>query len=129
MAERLLYLTILCFVLALGLASATAQPLIPFRHTGDLYVLDHGCGFILRVTSESDVGVAVTRSDILAVTGESSVDFEGEGIAFDSVGSMYFRGSESGAILKRTVDGSLSLLVSESAILGAIGGWSNCDRS
>ena len=91
-------------------AIAIAQPLIPFQATGNLFVLDHDCGCILEITPEGDVNVAVSKFEILAVTDDADVDFNSQGIAFTPDGTMYFVESIAEVLMKRTSDGTLSIV-------------------
>lgn len=99
--------------------------LLPFSHTGDLFVLEGASESILRITPGGSVSIAVTKAEILAATGETSVNFVDKGIAFDGVyrGSMFFTEDKSGAILKLKRSGwSLTILTTDADIKAAGGG-------
>jgi len=115
------------FIVFLGLlflpnkTLAATPPLLPFDNTGNLYVLDDGSDNILCITSDGVVTIEVTAAEIMAVTGETSVSFINRGIAFDAAGAMYFTESSSDCILKRALDGTLSVLTSEADIMAVTG--------
>ncbi len=109
------------FLVLMGsMATLTAQPLIPFEYTAGLFVLEHGCGCILEITPEGDVSVAVSRAEILAVTGGSEVNFSEQGAAFTPDGAMYFVEDQAEVLMRRTVDGALGVVVSEADIIQAL---------
>ena len=97
-----------------------AQPLIPFEHTASLFVLEHGCGCILEITPAGDVSVAVSRAEILVVTGGSEVNFSEQGIAFTPDGAMYFSEGEEEVLMRRTVSGALGIVATEADIIQAL---------
>ncbi len=113
-------------ILTIGLApflGATAQEHfpIPFEYTGDLYLMDSNCGCILQASPGAEISIAVTRAEILAVTGRAEVDLSQRGLAFDYLGNLFFTEAESDTILKRTTEGNLSILISRDSILAAMG--------
>ena len=107
-------------VLMGSVATLMAQPLIPFEHTASLFVLEHGCGCILEITPAGDVSVAVSREEILAVTGGSEVNFSEQGAAFTPDGAMYFVEDEAEVLMRRTVSGALGVVVTEADIIQAL---------
>ena len=117
-------LGLIALTCSLGLISAgglAAQPLIPFQNTGDLYVMEDGCGCILRITPEAEVSIAVSRAEVAALTGQVLVDLEGTGLAFTPDGTMYFVEAESQTIIRRRVTGVLDLFVTQGAVRTALG--------
>jgi outer membrane protein assembly factor BamB len=111
-------------------AKTMGTPLLPFSHTGDLFVLEGASESILRITPTGSVSIAVTKAEILAATGETSVNFVDKGIAFDGVyrGSMFFTEDKSGAILKlKRSGGSLLSILTTAADIKAAGGGSFAD--
>ena len=107
-------------VLMGSVATLMAQPLIPFEHTASLFVLEHGCGCILEITPAGDVSVAVSRAEILVVTGGSEVNFSEQGIAFTPDGAMYFSEGEEEVLMRRTVSGALGIVATEADIIQAL---------
>ncbi len=107
-------------VLMGSLAALMGQPLIPFEHTASLFVLEQGCGCILEITPGGEVGVAVSRAEILEVTGGSEVNFSEQGIAFTPDGAMYFAEGQEEVLMRRTVRGVLSIVATEEDILQAL---------
>ncbi len=105
-----------------AVSPAAADPLLPFSRTGDLFVLDDGSDSVLRIGSDGSVSVAISKAEILAVTGQPNVGFFALGIAFDGVvgGAMVFTEGLSDAVLK-WADGSLTILTTEAAIAVATG--------
>lgn len=106
-----------------ALTLAATPPLVPFNQTGDLYVLDDGCSCVLRIAPSGAVSVAVSRTQIEAVTG-GSVSFDEAGIAFDANDVMYFTESISESILRFPPGGPLTEVVDEAAIVAVTGGGS-----
>lgn len=113
------------FIILLGgLMAATTASAVPVAPVaGNLYVLEHGDynvsynnPKILAITPTGAVSVAVSADDIKAVTGESSVHFNDNGLAFDNAGNLYFTDSYSDAVLKLSAGGSLSVVASETAM-------------
>ncbi len=107
-------------------------PLLPFPATQDLLVLDSGSGHVLRIVATgSGVGVAINRSEILALTGGIEVLYDAKGIAFDDAGALYFTVFTSSSpggffggqtsILKKTPEGLLSILTSQADLSAATG--------
>ena len=131
-----LFVGILLFLFFLGNPPvASGAPLLPFPATQDLFALDSGSGHVLFIPPDGSVGVAINRSEILALTGGVEVLYDNKGIAFDSAGALYFTvftGSPGGffggdtSILKKTPAGVLSVLTSQ-ADLSAATGNSNAD--
>ncbi|MCH8038809.1 MAG: hypothetical protein IH977_00505 [Nitrospinae bacterium] len=95
-------LVILCGSALVSANQAFASPLLPFPDTGDLFVLDDGSGSVLRISPTGVVSVVFSETDITDVTGESFVDFEDQGIAFDGIvgGAWFFTEDASNTILK-----------------------------
>ena len=112
-----LFLFMLCLICSADKTISATAPLLPFNNTGDLFVLDNGSDNILRITPAKVITIEVAKADILAATGESDVSFNNCGIAFDAAGSMYFAESISDSILKRTTNGTLTVLTSEANII------------
>ncbi len=104
-----------------GLQIPGRELLLPFRNTGDLMALDEECECVLRFTKEGEVSIEISRAEILAVTNRQEVDFDNEGIVFDTQGSLYFIESDSESVLKRPRGGQLFTLTTEESILGALG--------
>jgi hypothetical protein len=100
---------------------AAEPPLLPFNDTGDLFVMDNQCECILRITPEREVSIHLTKQQIMSVTGATDVDFDFTGLAFDAEGAMYFSEEESLTILKQSASGVLTILVSRSSLLMAVG--------
>ena len=94
-----------CNLWLISAGGLVAQPLIPFQNTGDLYVMEDGCGCILRITPQAEVSIAVSRAEVGALTGEVLVDFDSTGLAFTPDGTMYFVEAESQTIIRRRVTG------------------------
>jgi streptogramin lyase len=124
MKARMLFAGVLILVVALltgVLSMAATPPLVPFDCTGDLFVLEHGCACILRITPAGVVSVEITKAEILAATGQGNAGFFENGIAFDAAGAMYFTEWLSESILKRTPGGALTVLTTQAAIMAATG--------
>ena len=85
---------------------AADPPLLPFNNPGDLLLLDHGCGCILRVSPERVVSVHLTSAQIGSAAQVGEVCFEAGGLAFDAEGALYFVEGEN-QILKQFSDGRL----------------------
>ncbi len=109
---------------------ASGAPLLPFSATQDLFALDSGSGHVLFMPPDGSVGVAINRSEILALTGGVEVLYDNKGIAFDAAGALYFTvftGSPGGffggdtSILKKTPAGVLSVLTSQADLSAATG--------
>ena len=122
----------LLFLFLLGHPSlVSGAPLLPFPATQDLIVLDSGSDHVLRIAPDgAGVGVAINRSEILALTGGVEVLYDNKGIAFDAAGALYFTvftGSPGGffggdtSILKKTPSGLLSILTSQADLSAATG--------
>ena len=73
-----------------GLQIPGRELLLPFRNTGDLMALDEECECVLRFTKEGEVSIEISRAEILAVTNRQEVDFDNEGIVFDTQGLAVF---------------------------------------
>ncbi len=73
---------------------------IPFNATTDLYVLEDRGETILRITPAGGISVVLDQSDIIALTGDTDIDFPEKGIAFDTAGNLYFSDDETNSILK-----------------------------
>lgn len=92
-------------------------PILPFQNTGDLYVLDHGSGNVLKITKTGKVSIDVSKETILNLAPNGVVEFHNKGLAFDSESNMYFVVSgdpnvdSSSYIIKKNKDGVLSVLV------------------
>ena len=108
----------------------SGAPLLPLPETEDLLVMDSGSGHVLRISPAGLVGVEINRSEILALTGGSAVLYENKGIAIDAAGALYFTaftGSPGGffggdtRILKKTPEGVLSILTSQTDLSAATG--------
>ena len=123
---------ILFFLFLLGHPPlVSGAPILPLPATQDLLVLDSGSGHVLRIApAGAGVGVAINRSEILALTGGSAVLYDNKGIAFDAAGALYFTaftGSPGGffggdtSILKKTPAGVLSILTSQADLSAATG--------
>jgi len=127
-----LFVGILLFLFLLGNPSvASGAPLLPFPETEDLLVMDSGSGHVLRISPAGFVGVEINRSEILALTGGFEVLYENKGIAIDAAGALYvavFTSSSPGgffggdtSILKKTPEGVLSILTSQTDLSAATG--------
>ncbi len=126
-----LVIGMLLFLFLLGNSpAASGAPLLPLPATQDLFVLDSGSGHVLFIPPDGSVGVAINRSEILALTGGTAVLYENKGLAFDAAGAFYFTaftGSPGGffggdtSILKKTPEGVLSLLTSQADLSAATG--------
>jgi len=126
-----LFVGILLFLFFLGNPPvASGAPLLPFSATQDLFALDSGSGHVLFMPPDGSVGVAINRSEILALTGGVEVLYDNKGIAFDAAGALYFTaftGSPGGffggdtSILKKTPEGVLSILTSQTDLSAATG--------
>ena len=123
-AQKASLFLVLTLVLSPCLGSSAQEHLpIPFEYTASLFVLDHGCECILEITPEGDVSVAVSRAEILAVTGGSGVsgvNFAEQGIAFTPDGTMYFAEGEEEVLMRWTVSGVLSIVATEADIIQAL---------
>ena len=94
-------------------------------------MLDSGSGHLLRISPAGLVGVEINRSEILALTGGFEVLYENKGIAIDAAGALYvavFTSSSPGgffggdtSILKKTPEGVLSILTSQTDLSAATG--------
>lgn len=95
-------MVILSWCVMVSANQAFASPLLPFPITGDLFVLDNGSGSVLRISPTGVVSVVFSETDITNVTGESFVDFDDMGIAFDGMvgGDWFFTEDASNSILK-----------------------------
>ena len=126
-----LFVGILLFLFLLGNPPvASGAHLLPFSATQDLFALDSGSGHVLFMPPDGSVGVAINRSEILALTGGVEVLYDNKGIAFDAAGALYFTvftGSPGGffggdtSILKKTPEGVLSILTSQTDLSAATG--------
>ena len=127
-----LVIGILVFLFLLGnLPVVSGAPLLPLPATQDLFVLDSGSGHVLFIPPDGSVGVAINRSEILALTGGVEVLYENKGIAFDAAGALYFSAFTSSSpggffggdtsILKKTPAGVLSVLTSQADLSAATG--------
>lgn len=94
---------------------------IPFRETGDLYVLETGCDCILAITPAGEVSIAVTTQQILDATGGVDVSLTGAGLAFDEAGTMYFGEADSQGVLKLERGGTLAVLASGASLRAVTG--------
>ena len=97
---------------------AADPPLLPFNNPGDLLVLDHGCGCILRVGPDRVVSVHLTQGQIRNVARVGEVCFEAGGLAFDAGGALYFVEGEN-QILKQSIDGTLERLARSDFLVSA----------
>ncbi len=132
-----LFVGMLFFLFLLGNPPvASGAPLLPFPETQDLFVLDSGSGHVLRISPAGFVEVEINRSEILALTGGFEVLYENKGIAMDAAGAIYvsvftssspfgFFGGDT-RILKKTPEGILSILTSQTDLSAATGN-SNAD--
>ncbi len=111
-------------VLSLGVVGLTVAEPVSAATAGasDLIVLDQDGEQILRITPTGAITVEVTEADILAATGEGDVNFNDDGIAFDTDVVMYFAESESDDILKRAPGGAVTVLTAREAIIAVTGG-------
>ena len=126
-----LFVGMLFFLFLLGNPLfVSGAPLLPFPETQDLFALDSGSGHVLFMPPDGSVGVAINRSEILALTGGVEVLYDNKGIAFDVAGALYFTvftGSPGGffggdtSILKKTPAGVLSVLTSQADLSAATG--------
>ncbi len=112
----ILVMALLLTLVPAAIAMAATPPLLPFDQTGDLFVLDSGSGNILRITPAGVVTIEVTKAQIMTATGESDVNFNDRGIAFDAAGNMYFTEGVSNAVLKKTPTGLPTVLANEAAL-------------
>ncbi len=107
-------------------AKTMGTHLLPFSHTGDLFVLEAASESILRITPGGSVSIAVTKAEIMAATGKNSVGFVDKGIAFNGgyLGPMFFTEDASGTILKLKRSGGslLSILTTAADITAVTGG-------
>jgi hypothetical protein len=111
--------------------AVSGAPLLPFPETEDLLVLDSGSGHVLRISPVGVVGVEISESEILALTGGIEVLFDNKGIAIDAAGALYFSVFTSNSpggffggdtsILKKTPAGVLSILTSQADLSAATG--------
>jgi len=123
---------ILLFLFLVGESPvALGAPLLPFPETEDLLVLDSGSGHVLRISPAGLVGIEINRSEILALTGGIDALYGNKGIAIDAAGALYFTvftssspggffGGET-SIFKKTSDGVLSILASQTDLSAATG--------
>jgi len=86
-----------------------------------LLLLESASGQVLRVDRGGFITIAVTRGEILAATGESSISFRHKGLAIDDSQALYFTEVVSGAVLKKSADGTVTVLASRTAIEQATG--------
>ena len=91
---------------------------------GDLWVQDDASGTIMRVTPGGEVTVAIDRDEITSVTGASTAGFNNTGLVFDASGNLYFTEDDSDTILKRSADGTLTVLATEAEIAAVAGYYS-----
>ncbi len=91
-------------------------PIIPLASTGDLIVLDDGGEALLRLTPDGCISVIIDQEDIIAVTGDTDVDFEQKGIAVDDDGTIYFVDDETDSVMRYTTGGVLTILATQSAL-------------
>jgi len=99
---------------------------IPVPNSGDLWFQDDASGTIMSVTPGGEVTVAIDRDQITSVTGTSTAGFNNTGLVFDASGNLYFTEDDSDTILKRSYDGTLTVLVTEAEI-AAVAGYSYPD--
>ena len=92
-----------------------------------LFVLDDENDNILAVSLGGDVEIAVPRSEILAATGQSSVQLSNRGIAADAEGNLYFTDGNSDSILVKPADGGPVQVAATRAEIAAATGSSGAD--
>ena len=90
-------------------------------NSGDLLLLDATTDNVLRLTPDGRAAIFISRTEILAATGQTDVNFFDRGIAVDPRGDVYFTDAISDAVLKRATDGTLAVLSSRAQILSATG--------
>ncbi len=122
MRKFFLLVVVLSFSLFIaGLSFAAAPPFLPFNSTGDLYVLEHGSGDIIRITPGGGISVAVSAAQIMAATGGASVSFTDNGIAIDANGNIFFTDGTTESILRKNAGGPVTMITSAAAISAAGG--------
>ncbi len=89
----------------------------PFALVGAAFVLDDNNGRVLEIAIDGSTSVLVQTIEILAATGESSVDFEDRGVTIDPAGNIYFTDARSDTVLVKPADGSPVRIVATEADL------------
>jgi len=93
-----------------------------YLNTDDLYQMDRLSGNIIRIGATGPARIAVSEADVLAVTGAASVQYQNRGITVDPLSNTLYFVDGNGGVLKRAVDGTVSLLASNAALQAASGG-------
>jgi hypothetical protein len=94
---------------------------IPVPNSGDLWFQDDASGTIMCVTPGGEVTIAIDRDQITSVTGTGTAGFNNTGLVFDSSGNLYFTEDDSDTILRRSYNGILTVLATESEIAAVVG--------
>ncbi len=105
-----------CF--SLGLAKSPF--LLPFEHTGDALVMDDNCGCILRITREKVISIELTKAQILAVSGDTEIEFDNGSLVVDARGGFYFSDSMSNMIFRQVPGEALASFYTSDEILQAL---------
>ncbi len=101
--------------------SGPDSSLVPFPATGDLWLLEGETTSVVRIDPAGTITIEIVADEIMAATGYTEASFNDAGLAFAIDGTMYFTEAASDSVLRRSVDGTLSVLFDSDGFRDATG--------